>query len=39
VTLEPLAGLSAQTRAAIQAEADRIAPLRDGQAAELTFDT
>jgi hypothetical protein len=39
VTVEPLARLSAQTRAAIQAEADRIAPLRDCQAAQLTFDT
>jgi len=39
VTVEPLVGLPAQTRAAIQAEADRIALLRDCQAAQLTIGT
>jgi hypothetical protein len=39
VTVEPLVGLPAPTRAAIQAEADRIALLRDCQAAQLTIGT
>jgi Winged helix DNA-binding domain len=39
VTVEPLVRLPARTRDAIQAEADRIAPLRDCQAAELTIAT
>jgi winged helix DNA-binding protein len=37
VTVEPLGRLPAATRAAIQAEADRIASLRDSQAAQLTI--
>jgi Winged helix DNA-binding domain len=39
VTVEPLGRLPAATRAAIQAEADRIALLRDCQAAQLTIGT
>jgi hypothetical protein len=39
VTVEPFAPLATPTRAAIQAEADRIALLRDCQAAQLTFGT
>jgi hypothetical protein len=39
VTVEPFAPLAAPTRAAIQAEADQIALLRDCQTAQLTFDT
>ena len=37
VTVEPLGRLPAATQAAIQAEADRIAPLRGCQAAQLTI--
>jgi hypothetical protein len=39
VTVEPFAPLATPTRAAIQAEADRIALLRDCEAAQLTFGT
>jgi hypothetical protein len=39
VTMEPFVPLASQTRAAIQAEADRIALLRDCQAAQLTIGT
>lgn len=39
VTVEPLGGLPAATRAAIQAEADQIAPFRNCQAAQVTIDT
>jgi hypothetical protein len=39
LTVEPLARLPAATRAAIQAEADQIAPLRNCQAAQVTIDT
>jgi Winged helix DNA-binding domain len=39
VTVEPLRGLPAQTRAAISAEADRIALLRDCQVTQLTIST
>lgn len=39
VTVEPFVPLATPTRAAIQAEADRIALLRDCQAAQLTFGT
>lgn len=39
VTVEPLGRLPAATRAAIQAEADQIAPFRNCQAAQVTIDT
>lgn len=39
VTVEPFAPLATPTRAAIVAEADRIALLRDCEAAQLTFGT
>jgi Winged helix DNA-binding domain len=39
VTVEPLVGLPAPTAAAIQAEADKVALIRDCQAAQLTIGT